>query len=518
MEEFAQSRYRLESRYHHVLVDEFQDTSRAQWELVSLLVQSWGEGAGLALQRSACRRRSSSSATGSSRSTPSATPTCRCCEDASRYIEALRPGGDVRRSISRSFRSVPALLAFVNDVCARHAEVRGDAATRFATTKRIAFRSTEAVIDRGRPIRSDWSPATHPRRAPQPRPTEIARLIAEGAVVRDRDTGCQAAGHAGDIAILFRTRESHREFEAALERARHRRRTSTRGWASSMPTRSRTCSRCSGTSPIRCRTSVPRRSCDRASCGSRTTGCGGSRRTLARRSLRGAAAPPVAARSGRRRDASAQARAVMRAVARAGRSAAAGRAARSAPDESAYAVELRGPRLLQARENLKKIRALIRRIQNRGYATLGRIAAHLDRLAVGDEVQRGDRRARRREPDDGPRVEGTRVSGRLPRQPRARDRQDHARASDSDRDPTEAPVRAMLIGVRCGRRLSVRRRRRRCARKRREETKRLLYVALTRARDRLYLGSRPERGPLQPGRGSLAEVLPSALVAAVRGR
>src|SRR5688572_13619064 len=32
MEEFAQSRYRLESRYHHVLVDEFQDTSRARSE------------------------------------------------------------------------------------------------------------------------------------------------------------------------------------------------------------------------------------------------------------------------------------------------------------------------------------------------------------------------------------------------------------------------------------------------------------------------------------------------------
>ena len=31
-----------------MLVDEFQDTSRAQWELISLLIAAWGEGAGLA--------------------------------------------------------------------------------------------------------------------------------------------------------------------------------------------------------------------------------------------------------------------------------------------------------------------------------------------------------------------------------------------------------------------------------------------------------------------------------------
>ena len=47
MEEFSRSRYRLESRYQHVLVDEFQDTSRAQWQLVRELVRAWSAGEGL---------------------------------------------------------------------------------------------------------------------------------------------------------------------------------------------------------------------------------------------------------------------------------------------------------------------------------------------------------------------------------------------------------------------------------------------------------------------------------------
>ena len=42
----------------------------------------------------------------------------------------------------------------------------------------------------------------------------------------------------------------------------------------------------------------------------------------------------------------------------------------------------------------------------------------------------------------------------------------------------------------------------------REETKRLLYVALTRARDRLYLSATVQDGMCRMGRGSLGEVLP----------
>ena len=53
--------------------------------------------------------------------------------------------------------------------------------------------------------------------------------------------------------------------------------------------------------------------------------------------------------------------------------------------ETAYAFETRGPGRRQARENLKKLRGMVGRFQNRGYATLARVADHLDELAVGDE-------------------------------------------------------------------------------------------------------------------------------------
>jgi ATP-dependent helicase/nuclease subunit A len=46
----------------------------------------------------------------------------------------------------------------------------------------------------------------------------------------------------------------------------------------------------------------------------------------------------------------------------------------------------------------------------------------------------------------------------------------------------------------------------------REETKRLLYVALTRARDRLYLSSLVRDGAVPSSKGSLADVLPKTLL------
>ena len=109
MDEFSQSRFRLEARYHRVLVDEFQDKSRAQCGLVSLLVRAWGEGLSVATnpsifvvgdRKSIYRFRDAELSV---------------LEEAASFIETLRP--DARAcSIARSFRAVPELLHFVNDL------------------------------------------------------------------------------------------------------------------------------------------------------------------------------------------------------------------------------------------------------------------------------------------------------------------------------------------------------------------------------------------------------------------
>ena len=114
MDEFARSRYRLESRYHHVLVDEFQDTSRAQWELVAQLVRSWGEGLGA----SAGALPPSIFVVGDRKQSIYGFRDAEVAvlDDASEFIGALRPDGQPRQAISTSFRAVPELLAFVNDV------------------------------------------------------------------------------------------------------------------------------------------------------------------------------------------------------------------------------------------------------------------------------------------------------------------------------------------------------------------------------------------------------------------
>ena len=199
MEEFSRSRYRLESRYEHVLVDEFQDTSRAQWRLVRELVRAWSAGEGLShgpIPPSIFivgDRKQSIYGFRDAEVT--------VLDAAAQFIDALRPEAPARAAITRSFRSVRELLMFVNDVCE---------AIEKAPDRPDAFRYTE---DRcvSRSI-GDATVAAGATRSASSRPIPIA---------------AQAEAVADEIARLLidgRDDPRSRHRRAAADRARRHRR------------------------------------------------------------------------------------------------------------------------------------------------------------------------------------------------------------------------------------------------------------------------------------------------------
>ena len=507
MEEFSRSRYRLESRYEHVLVDEFQDTSRAQWRLVRELVRAWSAGEGLShgpippsIFIVGDRKQSIYGFRDAEVSVLDA---------AAEFIDALRPDTPARAAITRSFRSVHELLMFVNDVCAA-IDKAPDRADAFRYSESDAFPSIEGTPTQSNAI----GVVTADSDAAQAEAVadEIARLLIDGATVRDRDTGVRRAIGPGDIGVLFRTRESHRLFEAALAR---------RG----VPFYVYKGLGFFDADEVKDVLALVAYLADPGSnlraaalLRSRIVQLSDEALKLLAPGLADALTGEAPEAIGRLRDDDRERLLLARASAPAWIDAADQVPPAEIVDrvlaECAYAVEIGGSGFAQARENLKKIRGLIRRIQNRGYTTLARLTDYFDGLAAGGDesnaiIDAADavnlmtmHAAKGLEfpvvfvVNIGKGSGGSRGDIRISPAPFVALDEDDGdpsvtisdHESPADRDDDE---------------------------KENEETKRLLYVALTRARDRLYLAGTVANGKLTLQRGSIGRVLPATLTAAM---
>ena len=497
MDEFARSRFRLESRYHHVLVDEFQDTSRMQWELVSLLVRSWGEGSGLVEEapirpsifvvgdrkQSIYRFRDADVAT---------------FREATAAITGLRAGGDVRRSIAHSFRAVPELLGFVNDLFAEiGAAGQGSDPFSYEEHDRFPVAAPHTDGDALGLVVATGSGACADAVA-----TEIAALL-DGAEVRPKDGGGARRVQPADVAILFRARASHHEFERALT-ARGVRTYVYKGLGFAdaeeiKDIRALIRFLAQPSSELRAAALLRSRIARVSDAGLLALADGMSAALVD-------PDPPARSVSLDEED-----RRVLD-LARAGLREWLPLVDRLPPSElldrvlqsTAYAYELRGPNAAQAQANLRRVRGLVRRIQNRGYATMARVSDQIERLSAGmsnavvetvDAVSLMTVHAAKGL--EFPIVflvdlgRGTRL-------------QEAAVRIVPDLGDGESPVTVWPH-----RTAADKEERRRDG----EETKRLLYVAATRARERLYLSAVVRDGVPAFNPGSFGGVLPDTFAA-----
>ena len=496
-EEFARSRLKLQARYHHVLVDEFQDTSRLQWRLIDLLIGAWGEGESVAdaptsifvvgdRKQSIYRFRHAE---------------VTLLDEAARRIGALRPGRTVRQAIRQSFRAVPELLAFVNTLAGR-LQGADDLAERFVYRDEDRFPVPPVAPG----ARRDGEPvlglvaASSMAESAAAVADEIVRLIASGTV-RDRSGGARKV-EPGDIAILFRARAGHQYFEDALD-ARGIRTYVYKGLGffdapEVQDLQALLRYLAAPESDLRAAELLRSRLIRLSDVG------------LARLAPSFARALRGPSRAAARLDAAD--RAVLER--------AQGSLARwlelvdrIPPSElvdvvlreSAYAFELGGRRLGQARENVKKVRALIRRVESRGYATLGRLAGYFDTLRAGDESNAIVEAAGAVNLMTMHAAKGLEFPIVFLVNLHLAGRGRPAGFSVIERGADDQPEVAFTATA--GTKLEERRET--------EELRRLLYVAVTRARDRLYLAAELDsRGRLRKSTRSLASLLPDGLAEA----
>lgn len=499
-EEFARSRLKLQARYHHLLIDEFQDTSRLQWRLIDLLIGAWAEGEGAAdaatsvfvvgdRKQSIYRFRHAEVA---------------LLDEAARRIGALGAGRPVRQAISSSFRSVPELLSFVNAVSGSMvADEAGPDAWRFEETDRFPTPElAPGALRDGEPVLGLIAEASTERAAAAVA-DEIARLLSSGIVVRDRRTGARPVV-PDDIAILFRARAGHQYFEDALD-ARGVSTYVYKGLGFFDAPEVQDLQALLGF--------LAHPESDLAAAAFlRSRFVRLSDQALAdlapalAQAILGTVAPSRAAAIGDvDRDLLTRVRAYAGRWVAETRVLPPGELVDLVVRESAYTWELCGRRLDQARENVKKVRSLVRRIESRGYTTFDRLASFFETLRAGDDSNavveaRGSVSLMTIHAAKGLEFPVVFVVNmHAPGRGRAGGFTVIERGADGEPEVT--------FGATEGTALEDRRDN--------EELRRLLYVAVTRARDRLYLASavKEDGRPLRQRR-SLASLLPAQLLAA----
>jgi ATP-dependent helicase/nuclease subunit A len=491
-EEFARSRLKLQARYKHLLIDEFQDTSRLQWRLIELLIDSWGEGEGVADEPTSIfvvgDRKQSIYRFRHAEVT--------LLDEAARKIAALRPHRRPRRAMTQSFRAGPELLAFFNALGSA-LQQESDLDERFTYDERDRF----PVSDRDRETPAEpvigivAQPTIEGCAAAVAR--EASRLVGQ-AVIRPAH-GTPRTARPDDIAILFRARAGHQVFEQALEAAGLRTYVyKGLGFFDTpevLDLHALLRFLAEPDSDLRAVEFLRSRFVRISDVGLARLAPAFSAALLGRRP---APAQPL--------DAVDQA---LLELAREGVSRWLPLADRMTPGElidlvmreSSYLYELRGSRLAQARENLKKVRGLLRRVEARGYATLGRLASYFETLRAGEEsnaiidasgcVQLMTIHAAKGLEFPIVFVVNIQAQGK-----------GRGQVSVIERGPEGLPEVAFRSTA--ATKLEDLREI--------EELRRLWYVAVTRARDRLYLACEVgEKGEVRKSARSLSSLLPSSL-------
>jgi ATP-dependent helicase/nuclease subunit A len=179
---------RVDYRVQHILVDEFQDTSSAQLELVRLLTAGWQKDDGRSIF---CVGDPMQSIYGFRQA------------EVRAFLELAEEGiGEVRFDVQRlrsNFRSAPSLVAWINDCFARLMP-QADDRNRGA----IAFHASEAAVARSEVSEGAVKCLSFASRAAES--TAIAEMIARAA----------AQHPEWRIAVLVRAKNHAREIAASL--------------------------------------------------------------------------------------------------------------------------------------------------------------------------------------------------------------------------------------------------------------------------------------------------------------